>query len=110
MNVKAEINMKSIAYFMSAKQMRKLSKDINKKQSKQKEEANPKVIYDILKMLKNSDLCLKNRFLLVYGDEYGNLIDAVFNNFNAYKKAFRELGYKLAYQSNCSGSGFSISF
>lgn len=110
MNVKTEINMESITYFMSAKSMKQLRKDRIKKLPKQKEEANPKVIYDILKMLRDSDFCLKNRFLLVYGDGYEDFIKEVFDNFNAYKKAFRKLGYRLLYQNDCSGSGFSISF
>lgn len=110
MNCKHNLDMNYIAYFLPAKVMKKRRKNHQKQASKHKEEANPKVMYDILTMFEHSEWCLQNRFMLVCGNKHESLISEVFDNYKAYKKAFRKLGYKLKYQSDCRGQGFSISF
>lgn len=100
----------------TARQMRMLLKEEKKrhklaeKKRKANEMTNPKVVSDIIELFQNSHFCLVNRYVLVYGKENEALIREVYNNFDAYKRAFRKLGYKLRYESDCSGRGFSVSF
>lgn len=100
----------------TARQMRILLREENKKrklaekQRKANETVNPKVMYEIIESLKSSNSWFTSRYMLVYGKENEELIREVFNNFDAYKRSFRQLGYKLRYESDCYGSGFSISF
>ena len=101
---------------MTAKQMKALAKAKNKerklakKRLKESETVNPEVVKEIIDDIKNSDRLLEDRWMLIYGKEYEVIIRELYNNFDAYKEFFRKLGYKLRYQSDCYGYGFSISF
>ena len=101
---------------MTAKQMRRWIKENKKRQKlakkhhKANEIADPQTIREIVDRLKNPTLLGNTHWMLFFGEDDSALIKEVFNNFNAYKREFRKLGYKLCYQSDCSGSGFSVSF
>jgi hypothetical protein len=96
---------------LTSKQLKRMHKAIKKHETNQTiQSANPEVMEEIVAKIAKSDLWLKWRWALFYGEEYGKLIKEVLPNFNAYKKAFRKLGYKLQYENDCLGSGFSVKF
>lgn len=101
-----------LAGIATAKQMRKLNRQrkkerkIAEKQRKANETFDPEVIKRTIKRFENTDI----GYVLFYGEDDREVIIELYSNFNAYKRAFRKLGYRLRYEHDCSGSGFSISY
>lgn len=98
----------------TARQMKKLlkakrqEKSLAKKKLKANEVADAEVIYEIIEKFKESDFALKTRCVTIYDD--ARLVGELENNFNAYKKAFRKLGYRLYCVVDCSGTAYDIRF
>ena len=72
--------------------------------------ANPEIMEEIVSKIIQSDLWLKWRWALFYGEDCEKLIEEVIPNFDAYKKAFSKFGYTLHYEQDCYGHGFSVKF
>lgn len=98
----------------TAREMKKLlkakqkQKNLAEKQHKVNEMVDAEVIYEIIEKFKESDFCLKTRCVTIYDD--ARLVGELGNNFNAYKKAFRKLGYRLYCVVDCSGTAYDIRF
>jgi hypothetical protein len=98
---------------LTAKQMRKYFKE-KKKQEKEKirienQQIKEEVIAYWLNRVKESGRTYYLRYTLYIEDEEENPMETeIYKNFQAYQKAFKKLGYRLAYANDAQGCGWGI--
>lgn len=103
----------------TAKQMKKLLKlqKAAEKERKKNATSNPEIIRKILEEASKCPSAVESGFFLVYAtyQEYyseksdtADIIDELTDNFEAYKRDFRKLGYCLRPQHDAEGTGYSI--
>ena len=103
----------------TARQMKKLVKQQKTAEKERKKNAtsNPDIIRKILEEASKCPSAVESGFFLVYAtyQEYyseesdtADIIDELTDNFEAYKRDFRKLGYSLRPQRDACGAGYSI--